>query len=145
KVEKVRSYPLPTTLRQLRGFIGLASYYRKFIPGFAALARPLHHLLQKDVSFCWGPEQQKAFEILKNHLITAPVLKYPDFDDMFYLYTDASSTGLGAVLAQKGEGKKEHVISYTSRNYSACELECWRLFGRLNITTIILASSHSRS
>ncbi|CAG8777127.1 29680_t:CDS:2, partial [Racocetra persica] len=70
KVEKVRNYPIP--------------------------ARPLHHLLQKGVSFDWGQEQQKSFEALKSYLTTAPVLKYPDFNDMFYLYTDASGTGLGA-------------------------------------------------
>ncbi|CAG8806024.1 8258_t:CDS:2, partial [Racocetra persica] len=95
------------------------------------IARSLHHLMQKKVSFRWEQEQQGAFEALKDHLTIAPILKYPDFDDRFYLYTDASGTGLGAVLAQKDESKKKHVIFYASRslskaerNYSACELEC---------------------
>ncbi|CAG8634645.1 3519_t:CDS:10, partial [Cetraspora pellucida] len=85
----------------------------------------------KGVSYEWGNQQQDAFEKLKEHLISAPILRYPDFDKTFYLHTDASGTGLGAVLAQKGEKNKEHVISYASRslskaerNYSATESEC---------------------
>ncbi|CAG8518727.1 3657_t:CDS:2, partial [Cetraspora pellucida] len=137
QLENVKS-PRANSLRRTAA---VSQAQRKFIPGFVTIAQPLHHLLQKDIKFEWGPQQQQVFETLKTHLITAPVLKYPDFDDTFFLYTDASGTGLGAILAQKDVDGKEHVISYASRslskaerNYSACELEClaviWVLKGK---------------
>ncbi|CAG8490884.1 12557_t:CDS:2 [Cetraspora pellucida] len=96
------------TIRQLRAFIGLASYYRRFIKDFASVARPLHNLLKKNVSYKWEQEQQVAFDKLKEHLTSAPVLQYPDFSRTFFLHTDASGTGLGAVLAQKVNRNKDH-------------------------------------
>jgi len=88
-------------------------------------------LLQKDIPFEWKSEQQKAFEWLKTQLITAPILRHPDFSQPFYLHTDVSGTGLGAVLAQKDENKNEYAIAYASRslnqaerNYSTTEQEC---------------------
>ncbi|CAG8549549.1 18030_t:CDS:2 [Cetraspora pellucida] len=102
-----------------------------FIKGFATIARPLHELLKKDVKFEWEKDQNDAFETLKEYLVSAPILQYPNFDKVFYLHTDALGIRLGAVLAQKGEEKTEHVISYASRslsraerNYSTPELEC---------------------
>lgn len=131
KVEKIKNYAVPRTLCQLWAFLGLASYFQRFIKGFAALARPLYTLFKKNIKYEWKEEQQKAFEKLKTHLISAPILQYPDFSRTFYLHTDASGTGLGAVLVQKNKENKDHVIAYTSRgllhaerNYSATELEC---------------------
>ena len=131
KLIKVKEFPRPTNLQTLRGFLGLASYYRKFIKDFSKRAKPLNHLLQKDIPFEWKSEQQKAFEWLKTQLITAPILRHPDFSQPFYLHTDASGTGLGAVLAQKDENKNEYAIAYASRslnqaerNYSTTEQEC---------------------
>ena len=132
KIDKVKNFPTPHNLRTLRGFIGLASYYRKFINKFSDIAKPLNKLLQKDEPFVWSKEQRKAFELLKHHLITAPILQHPKYDKPFYLHTDASSFGLGAVLAQKDEeNKREFAIAYASRslntaekNYSATDLEC---------------------
>ncbi|CAG8800349.1 12058_t:CDS:1, partial [Dentiscutata erythropus] len=131
KIEKVKNFPIPKTLRQLRGFIGLASYYRRFIKDFATIARPLHHLLKKNVEYKWNNDQNYAFESLKRHLITAPILRYPDFLKTFFIHTDASGSGLGAVLSQKDDDDKEFVVSYASRgltlhekNYAATELEC---------------------
>ena len=87
--------------------------------------------MRKEQSFTWNENCQKAFEELKQHLISSPILIYPDFEKPFLLYTDASSFGLGAVLAQKGIDNKEHVVAYASRrtnsheqNYCATELEC---------------------
>ena len=77
KIVKVKNYPVPTTIRQLRGFLGLASYYRKFIKNFSTIAKPLNQLLEKDVSYLWTNQTQQAFETLKNHLISAPILRYP--------------------------------------------------------------------
>jgi RNase H-like domain found in reverse transcriptase/Reverse transcriptase (RNA-dependent DNA polymerase) len=131
KIDKIKNFPIPENLKQLRGFIGLASYYRRFIDKFSEIARPLHHLLKKSTKFKWKDDQNYAFETLKRHLVTAPILRYPDYSKMFYVHTDASGTGLGAVLAQKDENGKEFVISYASRrltqherNYAATELEC---------------------
>src|SRR5205085_3414857 len=98
---KVREFPIRTNLRQLRGFIGLASYYRRFIKSFVTIAKPLHKLLEKGVRYEWGTQQEQAFHDLKTHLISAPIIRYPDYERTFYLHTDASGIGLGAVLAQR--------------------------------------------
>jgi len=131
KVEKVQNFPAPTNLTELRGFVGLASYYRRFIINFAKIASPLHKLFHKDQPYNWTSKQQAAFEELKKHLTTAPILTYPDFTKPFILFTDASTLGLGAVLSQKDNEGKERVIAYASRrvsnaeaNYSITELEC---------------------
>jgi hypothetical protein len=131
KLIKVKNFPRPVNLRSLRGFLGLASYYQKFIKDFSKKAQPLNQLLQKDKPFEWKAKQQKAFEWLKYQLITMPILQYPDFKKPFYLHMDASRTGLGAVLAQKDEDNKEYAVAYASRslnraerNYSTTEQEC---------------------
>ena len=132
KIDKVKNFPIPHNLRTLRGFIGLASYYRKFINKFSDIAKPLNKLLQKDEPFLWSSEQQQAFDRLKQYLTTAPILQYPDFSKPFYLHTDASGYGLGAVLAQKDdENKREFAIAYASRsltnaeqNYHTTDQEC---------------------
>jgi hypothetical protein len=130
KVEKIRDYPVPRNIRELRGVLGLFSYYRRFIENFSKIAAPLNELLKKEVEYNWTNKQQQAFELLKEKLITAPIVQYPDFEKPFYLYTDASTIGIGSVLAQKSE-KGEHVIAYASRtltpaekNYGVSELEC---------------------
>ena len=129
KLEAVKSYPAPTDVRKLRSFIGLASYYRRFVPNFAKIARPLHNLTKKDVKFQWTERCQEAFEQLRDVLVEAPVLAYPDFGLPFRLETDASGNGLGAVLSQEREGVVRPV-AYASRSlhgaeerYSATELE----------------------
>ena len=131
KIEKIRDFPIPKTLTELRGFLGLASYYRRFIQNFSTIAAPLHRLLRKDVFYEWTEVQQSGFKYLKNCLITAPILVYPDFSKKFLVFTDGSYMGLGAVLAQLDDQNKEHVIAYASRslnsaerNYAPTELEC---------------------
>ena len=132
KTDKIRRYPEPTDETKLRQFLGLASYYRRFIPGFARVASPLHTLTKKGVQFQWTWECQLAFDQLKELLCTAPVLAYPQFggDRHFILETDASLAGLGAVLAQVGDDGQVHPIAYASRsllkherNYAITELE----------------------
>jgi hypothetical protein len=131
KIEKVVNYPRPRNLTELRAFLGLASYYRRFIKDFSKISSPLYKLTEKEESYTWNDERQRVFDILKEKLTSAPVLMYPDFDKPFILYTDASQIGLGAVLSQKGDDGKEHVIVYASRtlnsaekNYSTTEQEC---------------------
>lgn len=129
KVTTVKKYPIPTTLKQLRSFLGLASYYRSFVKNFSQIANPLNNLMKKDVSFTWTSECQKAFDALKTALITAPVLIFPDYNKPFILQTDASKQGLGVVLAQEKDGRI-HPCAYAARsllpaerNYSVTRLE----------------------
>lgn len=101
KVVAVEQFPTPLDVKALRSFLGLASYYRRFVPNFAQAAGPLHAFTKQDTPFVWTAECQTAFTKLKHQLTEAPVLAYPDFSKPFILETDASGVGLGAVLAQK--------------------------------------------
>ena len=120
KVDKISSWPTPTNLQQLQQFLGLASYYRRFIKDFATISKPLHRLTEKKTPFHWSPECAEAFNQLKQLLTTAPVLSFPDFSCKFILDTDASNDGIGAVLSQHKEGK-EFVIAYASRSLTKAE------------------------
>ncbi|KAM3402087.1 hypothetical protein ACQJBY_006188 [Aegilops geniculata] len=102
KISAVADWPTPTTPTQLRGFLGLCGYYRRFVKNFGSIARPLHNILKKD-SFVWSSAQTQAFQELKQALISAPLLALPDFSAPFLLETDASGTGLGAVMMQNGQ------------------------------------------
>ena len=120
KVEAVQNWPTPRNLTELRSFVGLCSYYRRFIPEFARIAAPLHDLTRKNARFVWGSEQDEAFKELKERLITAPVLGMPRDSGTFHLDTDPSDVGLGAVLSQEQDGK-EVVLAYASRTLSRTE------------------------
>ena len=129
-VAAVDKFPTPTNIREVRRFLGMASYYRRFIPSFAKIAHPLHALTRKDIQFEWTQECQEVFETLKKKLTSAPVLGYPRFDAPFVLETDASIDGLGAVLSQTQEDGKLPPIAYASRaltpgerNYGITDLE----------------------
>uniref|UniRef100_A0A1Y1N3D6 RNA-directed DNA polymerase n=1 Tax=Photinus pyralis TaxID=7054 RepID=A0A1Y1N3D6_PHOPY len=130
KVKAILEIRIPTTIKELRSFLGVCSWYRRFLPGFATVATPLTDLLKKNVKFEWSAECGKSFQHLKELLSIAPVLQCPDFDKPFVLQTDASAYGLGAVLTQTFEDG-EKVIAYlsrsltrTERNYSTTEREC---------------------
>jgi hypothetical protein len=110
KVQAILDCPVPTTVRQLRGFLGLAGYYRKFVKNFGILAHPLTQLLKKDAPFLWTPAQQLAFEALQLALSSTPVLVLPNFQKPFRIDTDASGVGIGAVLHQDG-----HPIAFISK------------------------------
>ncbi|XP_029574004.1 uncharacterized protein LOC115165110 [Salmo trutta] len=120
KVEAVRGWPVPGGKKEVKSFLGLASYYRRFVKGFAGVAAPLNHLLKEDTVFQWTEEHQRAFEALKRALMEAPVLASPDPNRPFILDTDASNEGLGAVLAQRGPDG-EHVVAYYSRTFDKAE------------------------
>ena len=117
KILSVQEWATPTTIRQVRSFLGLASYYRNFIPDFTSVAQPLIRLTEKDVHFSWQGEQQKAFETLKKLLTTAPILAYPKDVGWYIIDTDASQYGIGAVLSQEQDGV-ERVIAYASKSLS---------------------------
>ena len=126
----IRDIPPPKTATEVLSFLGLAGYYRRYVKGFAAIAAPLHALTRKDALFHWSEDCQAAFDQLKARLTTSPITAFPDFSQAFRLYTDASTAGLGAILAQVREGK-ERIICCASRalnkaekSYPATKLEC---------------------
>ncbi len=122
KVEAVRAAPRPSTKTQVRAFLGLAGYYRCFIPNFSSLAAPLTDLTRKGQPECvvWSPETETAFQRIKSALTEEPILHAPDFGCPFLLQTDASETGLGAVLSQVQEGE-EHPILFINRKLTPAE------------------------
>lgn len=101
KVQDIDQWPTPTTLKELRGFLGLSGYYRKFVAGYAKLAVPLTDQLKKDC-FGWSEEAEETFQTLKSALQQAPVLAMPNFQRPFVVEADALGAGLGAVLTQDG-------------------------------------------
>ena len=120
KVQAIVEWPRPQCLKDVRSFIGLCNYYRRFIRKFSEIARPLTDLTKGKVTWQWEEAQQKAFEGLKRAMATAPVLHYPDFDQQFVITTDASLTALGAVIEQDfGNGLQP--IAYASRKLSPQE------------------------
>ncbi|GBG72022.1 hypothetical protein CBR_g10958 [Chara braunii] len=121
KVAVVRDAPVPTTITQVRAFLGLASYYRRFIKGFAAIAGPLTNLLTKDQPLIWTLECDQAFSKLKATLISAPVLIRPDTAKPFVLITDWQPEAISAILAQVGPDGLECVVEYAFKLVPACK------------------------
>ena len=120
KIRAVKEWPTPTTVKEVQSFLGLASYYRRFIARFSNIARPLHRLTEKGQQFVWSEECEAAFQVLKTRLIEAPILAYPDPEQEYILDTDASNEGIGAVLSQL-QGGRERVICYASRSLNKAE------------------------
>ncbi|XP_076384553.1 uncharacterized protein LOC143263569 [Megalopta genalis] len=130
KTRAVAEFPRPKNAKNVREFLGLAGYYRRFIDKFSKISKPLTSLLKRDSRFEWGASQDLAFTTLKEILTTEPLLQYPDFDREFNVTTDASGFAIGGVLSQ-GEPGKDKPIAYASRllqgaelNYSTIEKEC---------------------
>ena len=130
KIDAVKTWPVPVNKDAVQSFLGFMSYYRRYVRGFTQLAEPLIRLTRKSVRFEWDADCEDAFRGLRDALIEHPILTYPDFTQKFLLTTDASATGLGAVLSQEVKGQ-EKVVAFASRtlnkaerNYSATEREC---------------------
>ena len=100
KVEAIRSLPIPTCVREVRSFIGMSSYYRRFIPNFSEIAEPIIALTKKHAHYKWSAKHEEAFQYLKDSLSVVPLLAYPDTNKPYTLYTDASGTFIGACLTQ---------------------------------------------
>ncbi|KAL4281883.1 hypothetical protein GQ457_03G019080 [Hibiscus cannabinus] len=152
KVEAIVNWKQPTSVTEIRSFVGLVGYYRRFVSGFSKVAAPLTKLLQKGVKYEWSDARQQAFEKLKVALINAPVLTQPMSGKEFVVYSDASYVGLGCVLMQEGR-----VVAYASRqlkvhekNYPTHDIELaavvfalkiWRhyLYGKANVVADALS------
>ena len=152
KTVKVQQFPTPVDVTKVRQFLGLVSYYRRFVPGSAQIAAPLHALTKKNAVFHWTPECDSAFSKLKELLTTPPVLSYPMFGPQceFILETDASGVGLGAILAQKQVDGSTHPIAYASRtldshkrNYGISELEMLALVWAMRYFRPYLLGHHT--
>ncbi len=133
KLSAVENFPVPATKKQVRAFLGLTGYYRRFIPDYATVAVPLTNLTKKVTPnrIPWNERCDRAFQELKRHLCSDPILQNPDFAKPFVVQTDASDYGVGAVLSQRDSNGSDHPIAYFSRKllpreqrYSTVEKEC---------------------
>ncbi|XP_065368079.1 uncharacterized protein LOC135960632 [Calliphora vicina] len=131
KVSAIRNWPTPKNIKQVRGFLGLAGWYRRFIANFSSVVYPISETLSTKKKFVWTPEAQQAFEQIKDLLSSAPILSNPDFEKKFFVHCDASDFGIGAVLVQLDNNNEEKPIAFMSRklnsaqrNYSVTEREC---------------------
>ena len=121
KIECIAEWPIPSNAKELKQFLGLASYYRRFVRGFSTIASPLHRLAEKNKeAWMWTDECDQAFNSLKHHLTSAPILRLPLFSQDFILDVDASGNGLGVVLSQEVDGH-EQVVAYASRSLTKAE------------------------
>ncbi|XP_021727252.1 uncharacterized protein LOC110694391 [Chenopodium quinoa] len=135
KIEAVKGWPMPKTVSNIRNFLGLAGYYRHFVKDFSKIVKPMTSLMENDKKFEWDEKCEKAFQLMKQKLITAPVLTLPDDSEIYDVYSDASKNGKGCVRMQNGK-----VITYASRplkphevNYPTHDLELAAIIFALNI------------
>ena len=116
KTKIIAEWPVPKNTKELRSFLGLANFYRNFVPGFANISSPLNDLTSKRIPFIWTTEDQTAFDNLRHTLMSPPILDYPQQQDHFILTTDASDVGLGAVLSR--------ALTSLEQKYTTSEEEC---------------------
>ena len=117
KVAAVKNFPIPTSPTEVESFLGLCSYYRRYVKNFADIARPLHKASESKSLFLWTPEAQDALETLKRKLMSIPILALPSMKEPFILYTDSSMTAMGAVLSKVQDGQ-ERAICFASKAFS---------------------------
>jgi hypothetical protein len=121
KIVVIVNLPPPKSVHQLRATLGHTGYYRKFIKSYTQITAPMEKLLKKDIKFQWNDECQQSLDILKEKMVTTPILVFPDWSKEFHVHVDASSIALGAVLTQPGEGDIDHPIAFASRKLSDSE------------------------
>ena len=122
KTKAIDEWPQPKNAKQVRSFCGLCGYYRRFVPDFAQISRPLYYLCGKGIKFDWSSECETAFQNLKQKLVTAPILAYPEPGKPYILDTDASDLSVGSVLSQNQDGN-ERVIAYFSQTLTKTEID----------------------
>jgi hypothetical protein len=121
KIVVIVNLPPPKSVRQLKSTLGHTGYYRKFIRGYAQITVPMEKLLKKDTKYQWNDECQQSLDILKEKMVTASILVFPDWEKEFHVHVDASAIALGEVLTQPGEGDIDHPIAFSSRKLSDSE------------------------
>ena len=121
-MKAVLDWARPQSVHDIRSFLGLASYYRKFIKGFLQLAKPLMDLTRDKISWRWGDAEANSFKALKVTMATAPILHLPDFEKQFVVMTDASDVAVGAILEQNF-GSEMQPIAFASRKQNATEIQ----------------------
>lgn len=122
KIKIVKEYPTPKNAKEIKIFLGLAGYYRKFVKNFAGLFSPLTALLRKNSRFVWTKTCQTSFDLLKEALTNAPILAFPDFNKPFHLHVDASDNAVGLVLEQEYEMNTNRVVAYGGRSLTLATL-----------------------
>lgn len=140
KIKIIAESPSPTNVKEIKGFLGLGGYYRRFIENFALITRPLTKLLKKNANFEWTSDQQNAVDIIKSKLVSKPILQYPDFSKEFIVTTDASNYAIGAVLSQfSSDNSLDLPIAYAGRtlnraesNYNTTERETLAILWSIN-------------
>jgi RNase H-like domain found in reverse transcriptase/Integrase zinc binding domain len=148
KIDIVKTYPVPRTVKQLKAFLGLSTFYRRFLRNYSHITYPLRQLLQKNQNFIWTDECQQAFDSIKQSLISSPILQLPDFQLPFVVMVDASSRALGYHLLQRKDGRL-HAICFSGkslllnqRSWPITELECLSLVQAIKEFSVYL--SHQR-
>jgi hypothetical protein len=116
KIAVIVNLPPPKIVYQLRATLGHTGYYKKFIKGYAQIIAPMEKLLRIDTKFQWNNDCQHDLDTLKENMVTAPILVFPDWEKTFHIHVDASSIALGAILVQPGAGDLDHPIAFLSRN-----------------------------
>ena len=159
KVDSILNWPTPSCVKDVQSFIGLANYYRRFIPGFAKIAHPLHKLLRKNINFTWTTDAQSAFDCLKSKFTSAPILIHPNRDLPFTVETDSSNFAIGAILSQVSPNDNLiHPVAFFSRSLNGAEknypiydkellaiisaLENWRHFLKGSSSPFTIYSDH---
>lgn len=121
KVNAIKEWPTPKTVKEVQSFLGFANFYRRFILDYSSVARPLHDLTHKDKKWLWDNKHTVAFKAIKKRMSSRPVLAHPDPKKQFVVETDASGVALGAVLSQKQDDGQPHPIAYLSKSFSPAE------------------------
>ena len=135
KYQAIETYPVPRNVKNVRAFLGMAQFYRRYIKSFATIALPLNKLLRKDNKFVWTEDCQVAFETLKKALVTAPVQAFPQFDKPFILAVDASDESIGYVLSQLDADNREHPVAYGGRALHNEELR-WHITDKEGLSLV---------
>ena len=136
-IDPIKNYPCPKNKKDVQRFVGFFAYFRSFVQNFADIVSPITDLLKNENKFAWNEEQERAFNKIKGLLLSASILKYPDFSQKFYLFTDASNTAIGAVLMQKDNDKLKPIafssrsLSNTERRYSTTKREALAIVAAL--------------
>lgn len=120
RISAITEYPAPKTQKDVRRLLGMAEWYRRFIPNYATISAPLSDLLKKGRSFEWSQNAEAAFENIKKALVAQPILQSANYDEPFIIQTDASDSGIGGILVQ-GSGDEERVVAYYSQKLSAAQ------------------------